>query len=273
MTLQDLLIGNFISRADALAEQYSNGAWSPLRLNPRDTNSELIPWSRNLLQMHLDGDATYGHYMLGLDDTVKLVAFDIDLDTRGACPTAYNNDGVPINFEITDLRDAWHDRSNPHRTWMKSHLRMLAGLIASTVHNEFDIRVAVAYTGNKGLHVYGFLDGAMPAADARLIGELTMKALNANPHLNADFALHRGSFEWKDRNPDIEASYGNLTIEVFPKQDSRTDGFGNLMAMPLGVNQKHSADPKFFLDLRAPMSQFAPVDPEWALSTTNPWKD
>lgn len=273
MSLQDLLISNFISRADVLATQFSSGSWSPLREDPSDTKSALLPWNRDRLQAHLDGKATYGHYMLGLDNTVKLVAFDIDFDKSGFCPSRYDEFGVPLDFEIGPLRDLWHDRANPHRTWMKSRLRNLSHLIAATVKNEFDLRVACAYTGNKGVHVYGFFDESIPAADARLCGELTMKALNANENLECNFELNRGSFEWKDHSPEPGYSFGNMTIEVFPKQDTVDSGFGNLMALPLGVNRKNPADPKFFIDMRVPMNQLVPVDPEWALSTDNPWKD
>jgi hypothetical protein len=54
-----------------------------------------------------------------------------------------------------------------------------------------------------------------------------------------------------------------FTIEVFPKQTQiNSDGFGNLMRLPLGRNLK-SEDPTFFVDMdsNAPLSELRPADP------------
>lgn len=273
--LQDLIIGRFISRPDVFAWQSNDGRWAPSRQEQKGIPYEqwpLIPWSREYLQAHLDETMTLGHYMLGTDSTVKLVAFDIDLDESGHCPSRYDDDGVPQDYVNTNLREAWHDRSNPHRTWMKSRLRHLSHSLAACVFTELEIPVAVAYSGNKGVHVYGFFDEPLPASDARLAGELAMKALNQTQSFA--FELIRGSFLWKDANPDVENSFSNMTIEIFPKQDEIAEGsFGNLMALPLGRNQKNLEDPKFFVDMRAPMNELVPCDPTWALTTRNPWSD
>ncbi len=77
-------------------------------------------------------------------------------------------------------------------------------------------------------------------------------------------------FELTNREHDNPLS--NFTIEVYPKQASlEGKTLGNLLRLPLGRNCK-SADPTFFLDLTSPLAEMRPVDPEYALTTTNPWK-
>lgn len=260
--LQDWLIYRFIQRPGAVAVQKTNGTWAPLRENPAEPDSPLIPWGRSLLQDHLDRKATYGHYLLDSDNNVKLFAFDIDFVDQGWLPGSYTEEGVPTDWRLANLRNEWHDRLSPHRSWMKYQLRAVGGKIASRIFSELGIPTAMAYSGNKGIHVYGFCD-TMPAADARIAGEIVMKGLDT-------FTLSRGSFEWTDTNPD---GYTQVTVEVFPKQDTIDNGgFGNLMALPLGVNQKWPDDPKFFVDMRAPLNEIVPADPIWALSTANPWE-
>lgn len=265
--LQDLLIARFISRADAYAIQESNGKWHPARsARAEDPNSQLLPWTREALQAHIDGTITCGHYMLGHDSSVNLIAFDIDLATDGILPYSYDENGRPAAFIRTNVRDVWHDRASIHRAWLKVQLRSLSHKIASIVRRELEIPVAVAYSGNKGVHVYGFT-GNLPAADARVAANLVMEAIGT-------FKITHGSFLWEDTLEDPYASFAMLTVEVFPKQDEvSNDGFGNLMALPLGVNRKHPEDPKFFIDMRAPMEVMSPVDPIWALSTPDPWKE
>lgn len=276
--LQDWLIARFISRADVVAIQSPHGhnIWSPLREDMSNQDSALIPWSRELLQNHLDSKLTLGHYMLNSENQVKLFAFDIDFDRNGFLPTSYDDDGVPQNFQPADVRAAWLDRANPHRAFMKSQLRMVSHKLAALIYSELEIPTAVAYSGGKGVHVYGFTD-TIEAAEARIAAEIVMKAMNdtaGGKTVGANFGLSRGTFEWKDGNPDPYSSFANFTIEVFPKQDEiGGGGFGNLMALPLGTNLKNPQDPKFFVDMRQPMNVLAPCDALWALTTANPWSD
>lgn len=267
--LLDAIIGRFISRGDAFAHQQENGAWYPAR----NEDQELIPWSRDYLQAHIDGTMSLGHYVINpANNTVRCITFDIDWlkaqdsegKNQGFLPVSYDDSGAPIEYEITDLREAWKDRANFHRSWMKCQMRMLSHKIASAMFEHLEIPVAVAYSGNKGLHVYGFT-GPLDAAEARLAANLVMESLGT-------FALTRGSFEWRDTEGDLDKTYSNMTIEVFPKQDSVSgDGFGNLVALPLGVNRKNPEDPKFFVEMNSPMNILQPVDPLWALTTNNPW--
>lgn len=274
--LQDLLIGRFIARPDCYAVQGSDGKWFPARESVQGVayeKSPLMPWSRDVLQAHIDGALTVGHYMLSQDSQVNLMAFDIDFADRGFCPASYTSGGVPRNYELIQLRDEWHDRASYHRRWLKTRLRTVTHMLASAMHSELEIPVAAAYSGSKGVHVYGFT-GTMAAVEVRMAAEMVMKEINAvYADSGTNFELSRGSFEWTDKNNDLDKSFQNLTIEVFPKNDEIAEGgFGNLMAMPLGINRKHPDDPKFFFDLRAPLDQLVPADPIWALSTNNAWE-
>ena len=70
--LENLIAKKFISRKDVKAVQTSDGNYRPIN----------TPWARNDLADHLAGTTTYGHYLLGQDDTCKLIAFDVDIEQR-----------------------------------------------------------------------------------------------------------------------------------------------------------------------------------------------
>jgi hypothetical protein len=120
---------------------------------------------------------TYGHYFLDHDDTCKLFAFDIDLiDTEIPLPsrprpaletiTDAEIEAWEADFTPQSPRKAWLNRAHPARPMLKLAFRDVAGRLASVVHREAEIECAVAYSGAKGVHVYGFT-GRMSAADVR----------------------------------------------------------------------------------------------------------
>jgi hypothetical protein len=146
---------------------------------------------------------------------------------------------------------------------MKLQFRLLSHELAQKIHEELGLETAVAYSGNKGVHVYGFT-GRTPAKDARAGAEIVIELL--------------GDCELKPTPTKryICKRFPHLGIEVYPKQDVIPDGgFGNLMRLPLGKNLKAPSDPTFFIDLRAPLDQMIPVDPLWSLGigAKNPWAD
>jgi hypothetical protein len=73
-------------------------------------------------------------------------------------------------------------------------------------------------SGNKGTHVWLFLGGLLPAAQVRR------------------WVAHDFMPAWNEK------AKGRWPIEVFPKQDEVTNGFGNLVKMPLG---RHAVSGKF----------------------------
>lgn len=291
--LANLIASRFIARRDVKAIQHPDGSWSPhTKSGKRD--GERIPWTRSDLLAHLAGDKTFGHYMLDTDSTCKLFAFDVDLEKNkymadgtsvpvpiweGALPsTALDRTAEDFDAEYerwrnsfvrTDARDAWQDRKHIARAFMKEQFRSIAHLLASAITRELEIPCAAAYSGGKGIHVYGFT-GKVSAADAREGAMIVLDALG-------DFEAVRGNNFFRQKlSPDSATSfvdgYWNLSIEVFPKQDS-LDGkdLGNLMRLPLGRNLK-SADPTFFIDLCSPMSELRPTDPVRALELGDPWR-
>ena len=259
--LADVIAQRFLSRRDAKAIQYSNGSYAPHRLNGKD-----IPWSRANLEAHLAGTETFGHYLINTDihNTVKLFAFDIDLQKTGVYPDKWDTDPLsdtpdihsPIQF---NPREAWLVRSHPARSFLKLQMKLIAHELLNSIITNLNIPCAAAYSGNKGIHVYGFT-GALSAETARDGAGIILDSLN-------HYSPTKGSNFFVDNNDDLFRGFKNFTIEVFPKQDSvSVESYGNLMRLPLGVNQHNSKDPTFFIDMTCPLGVLKPVDPFHALA-------
>jgi len=242
----DLLAKRFIARPDVHAEQWNNGGWSPKE----------VPFGRKLLQSHLDGKATLGHYMLSEEDECKLFAFDLDLDK----PTKDRNSGmvIPIYYRLDDgtaipinPREAWYGDNQEIVAGLTLELRSLAEILALRVRTMFDLDVAVAFSGNKGLHVYAFLGMPLPA-------ELAIEMSNAVlGSFNEMFYATDGKNFYKHRSPAFE----HVTVETFPKQAKRPNGgYGNLMKLPLGKDSR-TGHKGFFVDLDAPDDVLQSTDP------------
>lgn len=278
-----LIAKKFIQRRDAKAIQYSHGGYTPVV----DDNDRRLPWMMEDLHAHLNRERTYGHYMIDADNKCKLFAFDIDLE-KNSPPTPRRPNGFTGQWcelpnvstlpdDITneqyealvkvhefDAREAWLDRAHPSRSWTKMQLRMLAERISRTVAEEFDLPVATAYSGAKGLHVYAFT-GTVDAAEAREAAELTLQLVGG-------IELSSGTNFFRSTDQSPLRGYPNMSIEMFPKQ-ANLDGkdLGNLMRLPLGRNQK-TMDPTFFVDQRAPLNQLVPhPDPVALLNSGRPW--
>jgi hypothetical protein len=137
---------------------------------------------------------------------------------------------------------------------------------------DLDLPVACTYTGAKGLHVYAFT-GAIPASDAREGIAIILDAL-ADSTLGS-VHLFRGSNFYRFDNQDPVEGQPNVTIEVFPKQNSlEGKDLGNLMRLPLGRNLKNPKDPTFFVDMTSALADIKPLDPVYALTeaATQPWR-
>jgi len=270
--LADLIARRFIARPDAKAIQHRDGSWSPHTTTGK-RDGDRIPWKREHLNAHLAGTQTFGHYLLNTDSTCKLFAFDIDLEKEGFVPDpwspAINDDGsVEDTFYKVDgpvtLRDMWLDRKHHARPFFKLQFKQIAHMLMKGIYEELEIPCAAAYSGGKGVHVYAFT-GPISAEESREGALAVLASLNC-------FEATRGVNFFKHTNQDPVDGFPNLSIEVFPKQDS-LDGkdLGNLMRIPLGKNLK-STDPTFFIDMTSPLADMVPVDPAWALTTDNPWK-
>lgn len=242
-----LIAKHFIARPDNAAQQNDDGSWRP-------TGN---PFTMEAILAHLRGDVTLGHYTINPRNETKIIVFDIDIDKQGRLPVV-TDQSMPTYFtevvDVPDLVGAWHDRAHPARAYMKQQLKMAASLLAKAAYEALGVQTAVEYSGNKGLHVYGFMGSGFSAADAYEATQLIMESTGR-------FTPRRGNNFWKDLNEDDPVmGLGNLTVETFPKQAGVSgDGFGNLVALPLGRNRKHLVDEKFFVSLVSPMTEMRPV--------------
>lgn len=298
--LAKLFAQKFIARPDVKAIQLdraggglSQGDWFPdTRIKPeRLERSPHAPLGFNMdhLLAHLEGKRTYGHYLLSEDNQCKMFAFDIDLEKAGTYVVQPSFDSLPAEFadnpaqagewyiensvqNIVDgkgvtLRDLWMDRRReaaPARAWFKYQMKHLAHILAAKVV-ELDIPCAVAYSGSKGVHVYGFT-GKMPADEVREAAMLVLDMLD-------EFEPMRGKNFFRHKNDDPFHGFQNFSVEVFPKQGS-LDGktLGNLMRLPLGTNWKNPKDPTFFVDMTGPLAELKPhSDPVKLLEGGNPF--
>jgi hypothetical protein len=274
--LAKLFASRFIARPDVKAIQLDRaggglgtGDWFPdTRVNAeRRPNSPHLPagFSMDHLLAHIEGRRTYGHYLLGSDNTCKVFAFDIDLKAKSV--------GTWVDFESGEVHDEanplelWRSKSNiAARNWYKYQMKMLAHRLAVEIGNIGGVDCAVAYSGHKGVHVYGFT-GPMPAVEVREAAILVLDEID-------EFEAVKGQAFWEHKNDDPVHGFKNFSIEVFPKQVDLKNGkqLGNLMRLPLGVNHKAPKDPTFFLDMTAPLGQFTPVkDPIELLTKGNPF--
>jgi hypothetical protein len=150
---------------------------------------------------------------------------------------------------------------------MKLQFKLMANKLARAVFEELSVPVAVSYSGAKGLHVYGF-PGLIYCNDAREGARIVLDSLD-------EFKAIRGDTFFEHKEQDPFEGYPNLSIEVFPKQDSlQGKDLGNLMRVPLGRNLKNPKDPTFFVDMAAPIAQLTPADSLWMLTEGiyNPWR-
>lgn len=291
-TLIGAVAKRFIAQPEFYAVQRS--AWYPSRAYNPETekyDGPLQPLTADLIKAHLDGTKTLGHYMVNRDNDTKLFAFDLDLVDHDApfitYPSAESVAKIDENFaDDPERRDAayehllkigrqsgnprelWQDKQHPSRPYYLRQMRGLAEMLSSRIHTELGIPVACEYSGFKGLHVYGFT-GMIPAGEARALAVEILESFSR-------FEKTRGENFWADNAlADPDSGFPTLEIEVFPKQDTvSADGFGNLMALPLGRNQKAPKTKKFFLDQRAPHATIKPhPDPLALLTSGNPWED
>lgn len=258
-----LFAQKFIARRDVKAIQHADGSWSPHTVTGK-RDGERIKWRMSDIRDHLAGNRTYGHYLLDQDSKCKLFAFDIDFEKNDSRFTGTYIDGENqvVSF---DAREAWRDRRHPSREQMKIALMLTAYSLGDIIRNDLQLPCAVAYSGNKGLHVYAFT-GLIDAADAREGADMVMDIFG-------EMEPTRGENFYRAKDQDFRNSLRNLSIEVFPKQGTlEGKDLGNLMRLPLGVNLKNTKDPTFFVDMTQGSTVMKPVDAVAALTTDAAWR-
>jgi hypothetical protein len=303
LEIAKLLGQHFIQRREPIAQQTASGGYRPMR----DQNKvPTATFGKATLLQHLSGTATYGHYMLDHDDMTKLFVLDVDLTKMGFVPTKYlPAEATDSDYEawvrsfvfVDDLRAVWHSRKRkdaPARAYIKYQLRLVGNTLASATYSLLDIRTAVAYTGNKGIHIYGFT-GKLKADFVRDAAELVLDSVTylkpsrgdnfyadvrreviATEPTDAQKPTAEYVARWESEGPPAGFDPGyfhNFHIELFPKQRSlEGKDLGNLVRLPLGKNLHNPTDPTFFVDLTKPLTELSPVDSVYALTTENPWQ-
>lgn len=268
-SVEALIAKRFIARQDVKAVQATNGAYYPAcdlrhRHDGTEGNCEYAKWTMTNIRDHVAGRRTYGHYLLNHKNICKFFCFDLDLDKEGSWHTPrIPHDSEVDNSEIVpiDPRAAWREDDPVVKPDLLLQLRTLCEGLALRVKKLLDIPVIMAYSGNKGMHVYG-LTGADQAETIRACAVAVMEA-------EGDFARIKGEHFWKHQTP--EDAPNNITVEVFPKQDSLdSKDFGNLMRLPLGIHQK-SKKSAFFIDPNTPYEVLKPADPLETLLNGTVW--
>lgn len=255
------LVGSrFLERRDVRSEQSSDGAYYPVRqhrprCDKRGCDCPPLAWKGSDIRDHLEGRRSYGHYLVSAEQKCRVMVFDIDLTKQGTLRRLTDSRGW-VDQEITP-RAAWADDGSTSeyvKTRLTLDMRVLADVLARQTTETLGIPTAVAYSGCKGLHVYGFV-GSTPAVDVRAGAQEVMASLAGD-----GFQKVRGDnfFAVKD--------FDCFEVEVFPKQDeiSKADGLGNLVRLPLGIHRR-SGSRGFFVDVTQPLHLLQPDNPHLAL--------
>lgn len=237
--LVSLLPRRLIQRRDVKAVQRGDGAYNPIR----------TPWTKTDLEKHLEGEVTYGHYIVDANDHCRLLAFDIDFDKEVSwtAPNGTVHELSPREIFGTD---------HPARDYLNSYIRGMADGLAWRMKRMYpNMVVLTAFSGSKGIHVYGCFGQATTAKAAREVAVTVLSSFGC-------FEPVRGKNFWKHVD-----QYESLTIEVFPKQEKVQSGkrLGNLLRLPMGINQKTGRG-GFFYSVEAPQTLITPDDPVAALT-------
>jgi len=263
----------FVSRKDVKAEQAKNGDWHPAREHtPTGYDGAFLPFTMADFTDHIQGTRTLGHYVVGTDDTAKFFCLDLDLDKTGfylgdCDPGADPEDLAAIvgHAHVVNPREVWAAGVPEDAIeYYTRTLRCLAeGLALRAVSLGTCSHIAIANSGGKGLHVYGFMPEPTPA---EVVREMAVEVMTAVPN---QFALVKGDNFWK---ANTNGAYSNVTIEVFPKQNSvGAGGFGNLLRLPLGINRK-TGKRGYFVNCRSGLNKLPEMDAMRALTGDLPWE-
>lgn len=244
-------IGNrFIERRDVKAVQGEGIAWQPVKEK----------FTLKDFEDHLSGTRSFGHYLVSPEGNAKFFAFDIDLNKTGHW---YTQEAGPGEYTECNPREVWLDENHPGQWCLRYELRIIAESLVAKIDRLTSLPVAVASSGGKGLHVYGFC-GSRPASAVRYLAKMVMDEMSSwEPTKGGNFFQHK------------DGVYPNITIEVFPKQDEvGPDGFGNLMALPLGVHRGvNPPRSRHFCRFNVPIEQgWTVMDPLRALEGDSPWQ-
>lgn len=295
----------FVARRDVKAVQSRSGAWRPVTTDG-STDSERLPWKMGDFRSHVDGTATFGHYVVSKENTAKVFCFDIDLEEK----IGQTDDGKPIrpswsvivpgSENVLDRRgDArslwkpldpwkwceecgkgWYPNTQPARCevgpGLKLHTHWIGvganpdTLALTALLQETAWRLAERVRSLLDVPVAVSFSGSKGLHVYGLVGEEPSEDVRAAAnYVIGSFERYtpsRGSNFFRDTTDGFDP----ISIEVFPKQD-RLDGkdLGNLIRLPLGINRKSGLG-GFFLQ-PGPYGYLKELDPMTAMTKGNPW--
>lgn len=195
---------------------------------------------------HLMKEHCLGTYLLDVDDSVKFLAFDLDLSKSAQYFLVHDIEQIneleeqQYNFDLDlqdpgDLEYALHNEFHPAHRWARIVLLECVRKVSRVVARELDLISLSVITGG-GAHVLVPLPDPVPAEIARdaawgVMNDLTVQQVSDNFY---DYGAHR-----------------EVSIEIFPKQNSLkgASGFGNLIRLPFGWHHEagirtYSIDPE-----------------------------
>lgn len=174
-----------VVRQDVHAKQSDSGRY-------RKVDEQL---TTDVIKQHLDGNETVGSYQFKDDELVKWLCFDLDINKQ----------------VITHITENDQLSSDQIFNRFKSLLIAQAKQI-QTRAKHYGINLIPEFSGNKGIHLWGFCDGFIDARQIRIAMKGIMKEVDM---LSEDFH-----------------------IDLFPAQDSANGKFGNFVKLPCGIHKK-----------------------------------
>jgi hypothetical protein len=193
---------------------------------------------------HLTGEHCLGTYLLNTDNKVKFMAFDLDLAKQGKYWRVYDIDqildleqagyGFDMDLQQGLLEDAFHIPADDAYRWTRIVVLEAVRFICKAVR-QLHLTPLTVITGG-GSHVLVPFPDPVAARDARLVGQDIVSRLPTVTQLNKMFWAY--------------GPLGELTIEVFPKQDTLVGkDYGNLIRLPYGWHHEanirtYSIDPE-----------------------------
>lgn len=272
--LAALIAKRFIQRKDVKAIQVADGGYRPVR----------EAWKMKDLRSHVEGTQTFGHYTCDKDGLTKVIVFDCDLDKVGTWVEVPSDEELATIESDADFtkslvvhqsnpREDWLNRRHPGRAWYKYQMRTLVDAITAAVVNHLGLESVASYSGNKGAHVYAFFPEPVDIKVARKAALFCLEYAGKLISPNHTFEAVKGANFFKHMEEDSYYGVQNFTVEIYPKQESMEGkDLGNLVRLPLGVNQKNQKDPCFFIDQTQAQSVLAPhPNPAHLLATGKPF--
>lgn len=203
----------FVHRDDVYAIQQENGMYFPAGEGHWGENEykerkfiydSYFPLTDDVLQEHLAGMASYGVYTL--KGTVNEQAY---------CDGAEEFTEFTTKYMVFDL-DTYSPEAYEHLVFCLNQLILELGTQPDGSPLATNDCLLMENSGGKGFHAWLFFSTPLPAAQVR-----SWVAAAFRPSWDA-----------------VADAFDGTPLEIFPKQDAPTGGFGNLVKLPFGVHAK-----------------------------------